>query len=60
MMKLDQTERVLSRGLPYVHHVNDDTMVCMVIPTGFLGIYLSILSHLGCTLSIVPVGEALI
>ncbi|KMT12761.1 hypothetical protein BVRB_4g088550 [Beta vulgaris subsp. vulgaris] len=27
MMKLDQTERVLSRGLLNVHHVNDDTMV---------------------------------
>ncbi|KAK9673873.1 hypothetical protein RND81_12G195300 [Saponaria officinalis] len=27
MMKLDQKEKVLSRGLPNVHHVNDDTMV---------------------------------
>lgn len=27
MMKLEQNERVLSRGLPNVHHVKDDTMV---------------------------------
>ncbi|KAL9236281.1 hypothetical protein vseg_010971 [Gypsophila vaccaria] len=27
MMKLDQSEKVLSRGLPNVHHVNDDAMV---------------------------------
>ncbi|XP_074310901.1 1,4-alpha-glucan-branching enzyme 3, chloroplastic/amyloplastic [Silene latifolia] len=27
MMKLDQAGKVLARGLPNVHHVNDDTMV---------------------------------
>lgn len=26
-MKLDENERILSRGLPNIHHVNDTTMV---------------------------------
>uniref|UniRef100_A0A803LY39 Glycosyl hydrolase family 13 catalytic domain-containing protein n=1 Tax=Chenopodium quinoa TaxID=63459 RepID=A0A803LY39_CHEQI len=29
MMKMDQRERVLSRGLPNVHHVNDDSMIVL-------------------------------
>lgn len=28
MMNLDENERVLSRGFPNVHHVNDSSMVC--------------------------------
>ncbi|KAL2944699.1 1 4-alpha-glucan-branching enzyme 3 chloroplastic/amyloplastic, partial [Bienertia sinuspersici] len=36
MMKLDQTERVMSRGLPSVHHVNDDTMVISYMRGPFL------------------------
>lgn len=32
-MKLDENERILSRGLPNIHHVNDTTMVWQRAPS---------------------------
>ncbi|PIA28857.1 hypothetical protein AQUCO_06600053v1 [Aquilegia coerulea] len=39
MMMLDEAQRVLSRGLPNVHHVNDATMVISYIRGPFLFIF---------------------
>ncbi|KAE9598487.1 putative 1,4-alpha-glucan branching enzyme [Lupinus albus] len=39
MMKLDKNEKVLSRGFPNVHHVNDTSMVISYIRGPFLFIF---------------------
>nr|POE49868.1 1,4-alpha-glucan-branching enzyme 3, chloroplastic/amyloplastic [Quercus suber] len=39
LMKLDENERILSRGLPNIHHVNDTTMVISYVRGPLLFIF---------------------